>query len=231
MKQEEFFKLLDRRLSVIEDSERRDILEEYRQHITMKIKEEGISEEEALADFGDVDDFADEILSAYHVRTEGAAAEKPSKKLLSGIKQAVGSAWSSVRGFFGRCGSAIARFFRGCRTKISALLHREKVPKVPKESGNGTPLWKRGCDWLVLAVKTLLRWCCNLLSGGVSLLAAVAAAFLLVLFGACAVVAFQGYPLVGATMVLFGLLLCFMSAAAFFWSLIRRRQKGASNHA
>lgn len=249
MKQEEFFKLLDRRLSMIEDSERSDILNEYRQHIAMKIQDDGISEEEALADFGDVDDFADEILSAYHVRA-GASIQEPAPKkahdLLPKLKTTAETAWDSVKAFFCRCGRGIARFFSacgrgtarffsGCREKVGTLLHREPKEKIPRPKTEGESIWKKCGVWLVFAVKTLLRWCRNLICGGVCLLAGAFGALLLVLFGACVVVTIQGYPLVGMTIVLFGLLLCSVAATAFFGGLIRRRpklaeEKGVAEH-
>ena len=46
MTKDEFLRLLDRKLDVINERERRDIIDEYRTHIEMKMKE-GKSEEEA----------------------------------------------------------------------------------------------------------------------------------------------------------------------------------------
>mgnify|MGYP002511776048 FL=1 len=54
-------------LSVLEDREQEDILEEYSQHIDMKMQK-GLSEEEAIRDFGSVKELAAEILEAYHVK-------------------------------------------------------------------------------------------------------------------------------------------------------------------
>ena len=47
----------------------RDILSEYEQHIDMKVKS-GLSEEEAIADFGSLPELTAEILEAYHVRAD-----------------------------------------------------------------------------------------------------------------------------------------------------------------
>ena len=64
-----FMRELERSLSVLQESELRDILSEYEQHIDMKVKS-GLSEEEAIADFGSIPELTAEILEAYHVRAD-----------------------------------------------------------------------------------------------------------------------------------------------------------------
>ena len=56
-----FMRELERSLSVLQESELRDILSEYEQHIDMKVKS-GLSEEEAIADFGSIPELTAEIL-------------------------------------------------------------------------------------------------------------------------------------------------------------------------
>ena len=51
MNKTEFLDELKNCLAVLEEKEQRDILEEYTQHIDMKM-ERGLSEEEAIGDFG-----------------------------------------------------------------------------------------------------------------------------------------------------------------------------------
>lgn len=242
MKQEEYFKLLERRLSMIEDNERSDILNEYRQHIAMKLQDDGISEEDALADFGDVDDFADEILSAYHVRAGAGASDQTPQAihgLLPRLKTAAQAAWDGIRAFFCRCGRGISRFcsacgrgtgrfFSRCREKAAALLRREPKEKSPGQKTEGYGVWKTCRRCVASVVRSVLRWCRNGICGGACLLAASAGALLLVLFVACVVVALQGYPLIGTAILIFGMLLCMISAAVFFGGLIRRRPQPAA---
>lgn len=87
MKKQEFLEELKQYLHVLEDGEQEDILQEYEQHIEMKINK-GLSEEEAIRDFGPVRELAGEILEAYHVKLEGreAVEEKAPKK---GLKKPV----------------------------------------------------------------------------------------------------------------------------------------------
>ncbi len=67
MNKTEFKDFLNDRLSILEDTEKNEVIEEYIQHIEMKV-ENGQSEEDAIKDFGDLEEFTKEILSAYHVK-------------------------------------------------------------------------------------------------------------------------------------------------------------------
>ena len=69
MNKEKFLSELREYLSILENQEQEDILAEYAQHIDMKIQK-GLSEEEAIRDFGAVEELAAEILEAYHVNPE-----------------------------------------------------------------------------------------------------------------------------------------------------------------
>ena len=51
MNKTEFLQELEKRLHVLNEQERKDVLEEYAQHINLKI-ESGLSEEEAVRVFG-----------------------------------------------------------------------------------------------------------------------------------------------------------------------------------
>lgn len=65
-------------LAVLNEEELQDILNEYEQHIDMKIKS-GLTEEAAIADFGSVTELSAEILEAYHVRADYAAKRRSGK--------------------------------------------------------------------------------------------------------------------------------------------------------
>lgn len=69
MKKEVFISNLKKNLSVLEEKEIQDIIEEYEQHIDMKM-EKGLSEEDAIADFGDLKELSAGILEAYHVKAD-----------------------------------------------------------------------------------------------------------------------------------------------------------------
>lgn len=69
-----FMKKLEQSLSVLQEDELKDILSEYEQHVDMKVKS-GLTEEEAIADFGRLSELVAEILEAYHVRADYVRAD------------------------------------------------------------------------------------------------------------------------------------------------------------
>lgn len=75
MDKREFISELEQALSVLQEEELRDILDEYEQHIDMKV-ESGLTESEAIEDFGSLTQLTAEILEAYHVRADYAAGPK-----------------------------------------------------------------------------------------------------------------------------------------------------------
>ena len=77
MTKTEFLAFLEQRLIVLNDTERNDLLSEYEQHIEMKV-ESGLSEEDAIADFGDPEELVRELLDAYHLNTNYQAQTESS---------------------------------------------------------------------------------------------------------------------------------------------------------
>lgn len=69
MNKEKFLMELREYLRILENQEQEDILAEYAQHIDMKMGK-GLSEEEAIRDFGPMEELASQILEAYHVKPE-----------------------------------------------------------------------------------------------------------------------------------------------------------------
>lgn len=66
MNKEQFIAYMNKKLAVIKEEERKDIIDEYINHIDMKVQE-GISEEDAIQAFGDIDEMVKEILDAYNI--------------------------------------------------------------------------------------------------------------------------------------------------------------------
>ena len=124
MNKTEFLNELEKRIRVLEKNEIKDILSEYSQHIDMRM-ESGLSEADAIKDFGNMDDLAAEILEAYHVNPEYEknddmvtdAAEN--KKGLKGL-------WTA---FMGICASAVGgikSFFKAGGRLIKKICSAEK---------------------------------------------------------------------------------------------------------
>ena len=79
MDKKTFISELEQALSVLQEEELRDIMEEYEQHIDMKVQR-GLTEEEAIADFGNLKELTAEILEAYHVRRDYASVREDTGK-------------------------------------------------------------------------------------------------------------------------------------------------------
>lgn len=75
MNKEQFVEYMNKKLAVIKEEERKDIIDEYCNHIDEKVGE-GMSEEEVIAGFGDIDEMIKEILDAYNI--DPRQAERPS---------------------------------------------------------------------------------------------------------------------------------------------------------
>lgn len=140
-----FLKELQSRIAVLEDAEQQDILAEYAQHIDLRVAG-GLSEEEAIQDFGDLDQLASEILEAYHVKP---AFRSPTAgvKVVSvpdprpALKRGCAGVGSLVR----RLGGALGRFFRwlglgaaalvrACRRGLRRIFSRRAQPAAEAEA-------------------------------------------------------------------------------------------------
>ena len=69
MNKEEFLQKLEKELSILNNKERQDIIEEYKDTIEEKVKH-GQTEEDAVRDFGNIDELVSEILDAYKINPE-----------------------------------------------------------------------------------------------------------------------------------------------------------------
>lgn len=66
MNKEQFVEYMNKKLAVIKEEERKDIIDEYCNHIDEKVQE-GMSEEAVIEGFGDIDEMIKEILDAYNI--------------------------------------------------------------------------------------------------------------------------------------------------------------------
>ena len=112
-----FLKELKRYLVVLNEGEQKDILDEYAQHIDMKM-ERGMSESEAIRDFGDIEELASEILEAYHVNPQYGAGKHvrfPRKEEIpvADIAETGKKFWSGLTGFFQKMWNGAAAGFAG----------------------------------------------------------------------------------------------------------------------
>ena len=241
MERNEFLSALQSRIAVLEESEQQDILAEYAQHIDMRVAG-GLTEQEAIQDFGALDQLAAEILEAYHVNPDYQAVSTPAgpsaaEKCREGLSACGGffsRMWHKFTRFCRRTWDGIAGFFLAAGNKIRALFHRP--PKARTERPNRRPVMpaikqnsRRAAGWLGQFCMTVLRLCWNL---GLLLCALPFALLVLTAFlclGALVMLLFQGYPLVGVSICCLGGLLCCVGILGLGWSLVWHRNRKEDN--
>ena len=138
MNKKEFLDVMEKRLSMLEAQEREDMLSEYAQHIELKMQS-GMSEKEAIDDFGDIDSLIAEILEAYHIdpsyggKAKKSAAEGIGKKPAASLTDQSSRfliSWSSRRrnrnSGWNKNGRKIRTDRRVGREKRAAVLKKEK---------------------------------------------------------------------------------------------------------
>ena len=113
----EFLNFLDKRLSILKEEEKNEVLNEYSQHIDMKVQE-GQSEEDAIKNFGNLDDFVDEILDAYNINSAYNKKNIETEK----ITEAIDTGVDVAKTFFQR----VREYIKG----ISNYILNEKPSKI-----------------------------------------------------------------------------------------------------
>lgn len=232
---ESFLKELQSGLAVLAESEQQDILAEYAQHIDMRMAG-GLTEEEAIRDFGDIRQLTAEILAAYHVNPSYAAGGgKPVH--LPNPRPALSRALSRLGGFLqraghkiaaalGKAGRAVTALPRRLTRWLRSLAHRSgprpliepesEVPPVdskqhavssaPGHKGAAGRFFRR----LGRGIARLIRLAAWLVWNGALLLCAIplagAGLLALICLGVLVVWLVQGLPLAGATLGCVGIL-------------------------
>ncbi len=105
-----FLRELEQGLSVLQRDELEDIISEYEQHIDMKIKN-GLPEEEAIADFGGLEELTAEILTVYHVRADYAERNVEENRTTFRKRLKWREIWSRGSGWMKHSGSQAVRIF------------------------------------------------------------------------------------------------------------------------
>ena len=137
MDKKTFLLNLRQSLSVLKEEELQDIVSEYEQHIDMKV-ENGLTEEEAIADFGSMTELTAEILEAYHVRADYAESVSGRRmKADRGFGNISLQSSSNLEGksriseAAGKVKGAVARFFGSRNNHKEGIYMGEKADKPP----------------------------------------------------------------------------------------------------
>ena len=223
MDKREFLKELGNYLNILEEQEQQDILNEYSQHIEMKMQK-GMSEEEAIEDFGNLEVLAAEILSAYHIKLQEKTAGEHQKihMILKKGKQW----WKNAAVVVRECGHRVWKGMKWLvKNPVDAIYPLCKnVPwfrKKEKKQGDGNFMERYGFvkgirnfiinawQFCVRACFWCARWAFNLMILFIAAIAGVMALMCLFGFGVLFVLLLAGYPLIGITLACFGgLIMC-----------------------
>ncbi|MFR8840049.1 MAG: DUF1700 domain-containing protein [Clostridium sp.] len=123
MDKKTFLEELRSSLSVLQETELNDIMDEYEQHIDMKVQS-GLTEEEAIAEFGNRKELTAEILEAYHVRADYEAGQNGPEKREA--KEKI-SLWSRVVQLWDSERRAVKRQILRCRDWFHKLFGKQKA--------------------------------------------------------------------------------------------------------
>lgn len=224
MNKKEFLDVMERRLSVLEAQEREDILSEYEQHIELKMKS-GMSEREVIEDFGDVDSLIAEILEAYHIDPSYKGVQK---------KSAAEEIGKKASGVFTKSKQSLSNFMEQQKEKQEQRMeqkreedkekptrwkHRENVFKNSAGEEAVRAVGRKTAD----IIKKIFVFCVKIILVLVMLPAVIMTLFSLFGFGMSVILLLQGYPLVGAALVMFGCVLGFGAFSLFVLTFIVSR--------
>ena len=225
MNKKEFLDVMEKRLSMREAQEREDMLSEYAQHIELKMQS-GMSEKEAIDDFGDIDSLIAEILEAYHI--DPSYGGKAKKSAAEGIGK-------KASGVINRSKQSFSNFMEQQKEKQEQRMEqkreedKDRPPRWKRkegsgfEKGEGRKMVETALQKILFVLKVAFVFCVKACLVLVMLPAAVLTLFSLFGFGTLVVLLMQGYPLAGVTLVMLGCILGFGAVTLFVLTFIMRR--------
>lgn len=247
MKKEEFLTKLRKNLSVLEEGEIQDIVEEYEQHIDMKMKG-GLSQEEAIKDFGDLKELTAGILEAYHVKADYNAEKKniDFDKVKEESRKATEKATSVIGKGAGALGKSAETAGKWGIQQIKKLYNFVKQPftqlkerfyagkKKAKGKGFLGRLWLliiEICSLVWHACLCFVRLLWNLFWLFCGIFAGLGVLGCIFCFGVQAVLLVMGYPVIGMIIATVGGGLISAAVMIFCFTLLRKKsvRKGSGD--
>ena len=220
MNKTEFLTLLERRLIMLNNAERDDLISEYTQHIDMKVAS-GLSEEDAIADFGNPEELIKELLDVYHLNPNynpnAVYTTEYDTQNNNHSADAKPSAVHTILAGSRKFGSACKQKVTACKAQFSQALDKNKAKKNEKNSANAD---KRKLPWSDMTLphvsvgalgntvlswcKTVLRWCLKLTAFCILIGAGFCSLALLASSAAMLVFVVTGYQIVGPFLAVLG---------------------------
>lgn len=239
MNKTEFLNELRTNVTMLEDDEQNDIINEYSQHIDMKVQD-GMTEAEAIDDFGPLDELVGEILAAYHVKAPEKSTPSTASSFIDGGKQMADAAMDATKRGYSKLKVVAHQAIEKGKDKASAAAEYDfDLDPIMKSAGKHTrkaaSVTKRTAIrlWGICAVlaKNCARWCWNGLVILTSLCCLLGAACLIFSFGFSIVLLVQGYPLGGVTVALLGASVSLTCLTLLLFRLIWPKKVSSQNHA
>ena len=132
MNKEEFITQLKRSISILDDQEQQYFVEEYTQHIDMKMSQ-GMSEEDAVKEMGPVEELSKEILESYHVKINAIEDQKAKsvdyKKFFGKIK-------GQADKIYGKMAAGCKKIASGIKKFLTALVSLCQKPFKRNQNEN-----------------------------------------------------------------------------------------------
>lgn len=251
MNKEEFLSVLRKNLSVLEEGEINDIMEEYEQHIDMKMKG-GLSENDAIRDFGDMKELTAGILEAYHVKADFSKEEKKNvdfSKVVEESKKAttaIGKGTSNAGKWLGKQLKRMWEFIKKpfVLLKESIQNQNKKMQKKQEEARNVPPVgffgkiwacitgfvkWVLTCtkqivNWSWKAFKWTVHWCWIIGWLFILLMVGVGTLCCIFLFGTAFILQLQEYPLIGVNVATIGALLVHIAGILLCLLVLKKKK-------
>lgn len=231
---EEFLNELRGHLRVLDEKEQQDIIDEYAQHIDLKMKS-GLSEEDAICDFGNVEELAGDILEAYHVdpkfeeKTKGIVIRKPDMEKVSKRTRKL---TERIRMFFENVKEKLCNFKETVARKWRIIKREKNCPEVEEDydKKKDRTLWKKQGDegvwsagrrWLYNICVLIWNFICVAFAFSLVGMAAIS----LFGFGAILILVFAGYSFVGVEIFCFGVAVSGASLGLLIFSLRKSYRK------
>ena len=239
MNKNEFLKKLSKLLHMLQEEEVRDILDEYEQHNDMKVAG-GMSEEDAIADFGSVEELAEEILDAYHVKADFkkkkvdvvGKVQAESKKVMKNAGEAGKSFWTrcadKMKSVAASCKNGLKKAASNCkRWCLAPFLFLGNLFSKKKEDDSIEKPVKEKKDWgigkgICAFFRGILRLLKKICYGCLLLCTGLTGIFLILLTGILIVLLVLGYPVIGVTIATIGATMTF-NAVAYYAGMKWRR--------
>lgn len=229
MNKQEFITQLKQSINILDDQEQQFFVEEYTQHIDMKISQ-GMTEEEAVREIGSIEELSKEILESYHVKTDlvekrqaknidygkffgkiKAQADKVYEKIEAGCKKTV----FGFKKMFAWIGKGFGRLFKKEKTKESKLKETQERYTGGFHLGNLIKRFLRFLGRVIRKCFYIALWCMmlmwNCFAIGCGLFGIFMMAVCIFMLGLFLVLLVQGYPFAGLTL---GSLGAFVSVGA-----------------